>query len=248
MFYLYSYIRLQTYIFYLTQAMNRSQLLSRIILVIKQLKDEAKQVFNPENILPNSEYLIEEFFQQKFTPYLEKVKEEIRQLPQDEYVAVELDAWVKVLRSKLSEIDSGKYKEEYAEVLYIKRRFYPLLIDTLKELELEVLEKEFDAKADQDENIQYGEHTVLLSVDVIAASIALLYNFNIISPNNSLENICKHFASLTGYSWEELFRIVELDRQNGRLRAKVNRSELKILLKLLHSMTSRTEYALSYEE
>lgn len=229
--------------------MERSKVLSKIILVIKQLKKEVHEVFRDENIITHSDLLIEEYFDQKFTPLVRNIVDKIRSLPQNEYLAIELEAWVKVIRARLNEFEQGVHSEKYAEVLYIKRHYYPKLIKVLNELKLEVLENEFDARTDKpDFRVDSGPNTLIISDEVVAALVALLYNFNLISAQNTLEDICRQFAGLTGFSAKDIYNRLSVEQQSGRLNAEISRNELEILAKLLKSMLSRTEYVLSYKE
>ncbi|MBC7125737.1 MAG: hypothetical protein H5T24_08915, partial [Bacteroidales bacterium] len=150
--------------------MERAKAIGQIIAVIKQLKKETDELFAPENIINHSELLIEEYFQQLFNPFLKKVKADIRSLPLDEYLPIELDSWIRILKMKLVAIERGEHTEKYAEVLYIKQRFYPELIDVLKELQLEALEAEFDARVDREQLSKpiLGPNTIVLSIESVA--------------------------------------------------------------------------------
>ncbi len=233
--------------------MERTKLVRQIILCVKELKEEANALFASENIIPNSDLMIEEFFMQKFTPYILRVKNAVKGLPSDEYMAIELDAWLKVLRGKCSALQSSDYTEEYAEVLYIKQQFYPKLMDVISDLKLEVLEGEFDARTDSsiawtDSKIELGPNTLVVTPSVISALVSLLYNFNILQQNQSIQSICAAFASVTGYSGADLEQYLNAETQSGRLVAKIDTDDLRILHKLLRSMTARTEYVLSYND
>ncbi len=80
-------------------------------------------MFAAGNIISGSGIMIEEYFLQKFTPFIERVKTEIKNLPPDEYLAIELDAWLKLLKVKLNNLEVEEHLAEYAEVLYIKQQF-----------------------------------------------------------------------------------------------------------------------------
>lgn len=233
--------------------MDRTKLVQRIIICIKQLKEEADELFKPDNIISHSDLMIEEYFLQKFNPYLDKVKHDIKELPPDEYLAIELDVWIKMLDSKLKIIKSDSYFEKYAEVLYIKQTFYPKLMDFLRELKLEVLENEFDARTDVSVNlrsskIEFGPNTLVVSPSVVAALVSLLYNFNVLSPNQDMEQLHRVIAQITGFNREQIAGLLEMDINSGRLKAKVSTDDLKFLSKLLRSMAARTEFIISYND
>lgn len=230
--------------------MERAKVIGQIIAVIKQLKKETDELFAPENIINHSELLIEEYFQQLFNPFLNKVKADIRALPLDEYLPIEIDSWIRILRLKLVAIERGQHNEKYAEVLYIKQRFYPELINVLKELQLEVLETEFDARVDREQLAKplLGPNTIVLSLESVALLIAMLYNFNIISGAIPIDDICKNFAAMTGYKAEDIKALLRFDEGNGRLTTIVKAYDMDVLLKLLKSMCARIENLRQYSD
>jgi hypothetical protein len=197
--------------------------------------------------------MVEEYFLQKFNPFLDRVKAEIKNLPPDEYLAIELDAWIKLLKAKYDTLENVDHIEEYAEVLYIKQQFYPKLIDVLNDLKLEVLEGEFDARTDSaisfiNSKIELGPNTLVVSPSVVAALISLLYNFNVLAQNQDIKVLCSAFSKITGYNPDDLQSYLSVDGESGRLKAKVNIDDLRALHKLLKSMMSRTEFILSYND
>lgn len=233
--------------------MDRTKLVRQIIICIKQLKEESNTLFAAGNIISGSGIMIEEYFLQKFTPFIERVKTEIKNLPPDEYLAIELDAWLKLLKVKLNNLEVEEHLAEYAEVLYIKQQFYPKLIDVLNDLKLEVLEGEFDARTDSaisfiNSKIDLGPNTLVVSPPVIAALVSLLYNFNVLAQNQEIKVLCAAFSKITGYKPADLEAYLSVDEESGRLKAKVNIDDLKVLHKLLKSMMSRTEFILSYND
>ncbi|MGE0079108.1 MAG: hypothetical protein AB7S48_14720 [Bacteroidales bacterium] len=233
--------------------MERTKLVRQIILCIKQLKEESNNLFTPEIIIPNSGLMIEEYFFQKFTPFVEKVKNDIRRLPPDEYLAIEIDAWMKLLKVKYDALETDNQFEEYAEVLYIKQRFYPRLLEVLGDLKLEVLEGEFDARTDSsislvNSKVELGPNTLVVSPAVAAALLSLLYNFNVLAQNQDLQALCSSFSKMTGYSPNDLLLFLKAENESGRIKAKVNIDDLRVLHKLLKSMIARTEFILSYND
>jgi len=197
--------------------------------------------------------MVEEYFLQKFNPFLDRVKSEIKNLSPDEYLAIELDAWIKLLKAKYDTLENDDHIEEYAEVLYIKQQFYPKLIDVLNDLKLEVLEGEFDARTDAaisfiNSKIELGPNTLVVSPSVVAALISLLYNFNVLAQNQDIKVLCSAFSKITGYNPDDLQSYLSVDGESGRLKAKVNVEDLRVLHKLLKSMMSRTEFILSYND
>jgi len=228
--------------------MERARVIGQIIAVIKQLKKETNALFAPENILNHSELLMEEYFQQLFNPFIKKVKSSIRSLPPDEYLPIEIDSWIRVLMLKLAAIERGQHDDKYAEVLYIKQRFYPELIEVLKELQLEALESEFDARVDNEHLVksQLGPNTIVLSLESVALLIAMLYNFNIISGAVPIDEICKSFAAMTGYNAGDLKQLLRFDENSGRLTSIVKANDMDVLLKLLKSIGARIENLRQY--
>ncbi len=228
--------------------MERARVIGQIIAVIKQLKKETNALFAPENILNHSELLMEEYFQQLFNPFIKKVKSSIRSLPPDEYLPIEIDSWIRVLMLKLAAIERGQHDDKYAEVLYIKQRFYPELIEVLKELQLEALESEFDARVDNEHLVksQLGPNTIVLSLESVALLIAMLYNFNIISGAVPIDEICKSFAAMTGYNADDLKQLLRFDENSGRLTSIVKANDMDVLLKLLKSIGARIENLRQY--
>jgi hypothetical protein len=233
--------------------MDRTKLVRQIILCIKQLKEKSGLLFTAENIIHTSGLMVEEYFLQKFNPFLDNVKAEIKKLPPDEYLAIEIDAWTKLLKAKYDALESDDSIEEYAEVLYIKQQFYPKLIEVLTDLKLEVLEGEFDARADAavsyiNSKIELGPNTLVVSPQVVAALISLLHNFNVLSQGQDVKVLCSAFSKITGYNPDDLHSFLSVDNESGRLKAKVNIEDLRVLHKLLKSMISRTEFILSYND
>ncbi len=228
--------------------MERARVIGQIIAVIKQLKKETNALFAPENIINHSELLMEEYFQQLFNPFIKKVKSFIRSLPPDEYLPIEIDSWIRVLMLKLAAIERGQHDDKYAEVLYIKQRFYPELIEVLKELQLEALESEFDARVDNEHLVksQLGPNTIVLSLESVALLIAMLYNFNIISGAVPIDEICRSFAAMTGYNAGDLKQLLRFDENSGRLTSIVKANDMDVLLKLLKSIGARIENLRQY--
>ncbi len=230
--------------------MERARAIGQIIAVIKQLRKEAEELFNSDNIVEHSELLIEEFFLQKFNPFLARVKEQVSALPLDDYLPVELDSWIRLINIKLSAIERGQHDERYAEVLYIKQRFYPELVEVLKELQLEVLEAEFDARVDNqtESKTSIGPNTIVLSHESVALLIAMLYNFNLISGTVSIDEICRSFSVMTGYDAAEIKKMLRFDEESGRLKTIVKAEDMDVLLKLLKSICARIENLKLYSD
>lgn len=230
--------------------MERARAIGQIIAVIKQLRKEADELFTSDNIVEHSELLIEEFFQQKFNPFLAHVKEQVRALPLDDYLPVELDSWIRLINIKLSAIERGQHDERYAEVLYIKQRFYPELVEVLKELQLEVLEAEFDARVDKqtESKTSIGPNTIVLSHESVALLIAMLYNFNLISGTVSIDEICRSFSVMTGYDAADIKKMLRFDEESGRLKTIVKAEDMDVLLKLLKSICARIENLKLYSD
>lgn len=230
--------------------MERARAIGQIIAVIKQLRKEAEELFTSDNIVEHSELLIEEFFLQKFNPFLARVKEQVRALPLDDYLPVELDSWIRLINIKLSAIERGQHDERYAEVLYIKQRFYPELVEVLKELQLEVLEAEFDARVDKqtESKTSIGPNTIVLSHESVALLIAMLYNFNLISGTVSVDEICRSFSVMTGYDAAEIKKMLRFDEESGRLKTIVKAEDMDVLLKLLKSICARIENLKLYSD
>ncbi len=229
---------------------ERAKVIGQIIAVIKQLRKEADTLFSDAVILEKTDILIEEYFQQRFIPFLETVRTQVRLLPLDDYLPIELDAWIKLIELKLKAFEQGTHKEKFAEVLYIKQRFYPELIQVLKELQLEVLEAEFDARVDGEQSFKpnLGPNTIVISHESVALLIAMLYNFNLISGTTSIDKICQSFAEMTGYKVNDIRRILKFDESSGRLTTVVRAADMDVLLKLLRSMVARIESFRQYSD
>lgn len=232
--------------------MERSEVVRTIIMSIKRLKEEAKALFASDAFSRLSGSELDTAFQQQFTPLTDHIRVEIRRLPIDEYIAIELDAWIKVLAIKLNAIDSDSQGDADPNQAYVRRRFYPELINLLTDLKLEVLETEFDSRVDSAaacEMGQFGEcgpNTLVVSPAVIAALVTLMYNFNLLRASASVDSICSAFSSLTGYSAESIRQHLVFDNVTGRLKSLVHCDDLLLLEKICKSMLSRLDYVISY--
>ncbi|QKG80126.1 hypothetical protein [Tenuifilum thalassicum] len=223
--------------------MERAKKIGQIIAVIKQLRKETDELFTPDNIINQSDILIEEFFLQKLNPLIARIREQVRRLPVDEYLPIEIDSWIRLINLKLQAIESGNLQEKYAEVLYIKKRFYPEVVNALKELQLEVLEAEFEARVDSDSALKPtpAANTIVISHESLSLLISMLYNFNIIGGNVSVEEICRCFSMMTGYDANQLMNQLKFDESSGRLLSTVNANDMDVLIRLLKSIISRIE-------
>ncbi|HNV51656.1 MAG TPA: hypothetical protein PKM28_02085, partial [Tenuifilaceae bacterium] len=90
--------------------------------------------------------------------------------------------------------------------------------------------------------------TLVVSPSVVAALISLLYNFNVLAQNQDIKVLCSAFSKITGYNPDDLQSYLSVDGESGRLKAKVNIEDLRVLHKLLKSMMARTEFILSYND
>lgn len=232
--------------------MDRSEVVRQIIMSIKNLKEETNSVLNDAALLDNPGALGDSFYEQVLNPMKSIIKSTVRQLPVDEYIAIELDAWIKVLFIKRNNIISGIDCNFDEAGIAVYNRIFTELINTLTDLKLEIIESEFDARID---NIQTGQiveqqslgpNTLMVSQSVIAALITLLYNFNLIKATADIDSICKEFSLMTGYSTEGIQKCISLDKRTGRLKSLVSCDDLIQLRKIMRSMLTRLDYVISY--
>lgn len=223
--------------------MERAAILNQIINEIKVLREEGIQLFSREYIVPNAEYMIEEYFEGKLNPYLEKITKQLRNLPPDEYTIVALDTWLKNLQDQLNRIEESVIIDEFAEVLYIRQKFLPVLVDKIQDLKLELLEREFNV---QDLEIKSKWKTTNLSDELslspegISVIISLLYNQRIIKSGN-IDAITALFSELTGYNKTEIQKQLEFDKSSARLKAGASLDELDRIVKFIQVMKVRVE-------
>lgn len=224
--------------------MDRAKILNQVINQIKQLREEGNHLFSNEIIVPKAEYMIEEFFEAKFNPFLEKVSLQIHSLPHDEYIIVSIDTWIKDLNDQIKRIENSIPEDEYAEVLYIRQKYIPILIDKLSDIKLDLLEHEFNAH-DEDIKKQWPSKAIeddsILQPDGIALVASLLYNHRIMKSSLSIDDICDHFSKLSGYPSSQIKKYIGFDDTHARLVVKPNTDDLLRLQKVIKAMGVRVD-------
>jgi len=228
--------------------MERAKVLNLIINQIKTLREETTTLFSKEFIVPKAEIMVEEYFEAKLIPFLEKITTHIRNLPEDEYIIVSLDTWIKDLQDQLKQIEESVIIDEFAEVLYIRQKFLPILVDKLQDLKLEMLEREFrtyESEITTNQKTSFLPEDLALNPDGIAVIVTLLYNHRIIKPSISLDEICNNFSKLTGYKNEQILSYIQRDSTNARLISNAQLDELERIAKLIKVMSVRIETSIA---
>lgn len=225
--------------------MDRARLINDIVRSIAQLKQETEHFFSDTSTIPSSGFMIEEFFQQKFNPFLAHIATTIKALPDDEYLVFTIDGWVKHLQKEMERINNGDISEVYAELTYVKYRFYPKIVELLQDLKLEVLERTYNVSTTDIsapmQSFRIKPNGSKLSSDGVALLIALLYNFKVVSDELSVDEICNRFGALTGLDPEQIKRDLSVDFANQRMRASVSAAEASKVHSVLKSMVARVE-------
>ncbi|MBN1989439.1 MAG: hypothetical protein JW783_08595 [Bacteroidales bacterium] len=225
--------------------MDRARLINDIVRSIAQLKQETEHFFSDKSTIPSSGFMIEEFFQQKFNPFLTHIASQVKALPDDEYLVFAIDGWIKHLQKELERIDNGDISEVYAELTYAKFRFYPQIIDLLQDLKLEVLERTFNVHSSDisapAQQFRVKPNGSRLDTDGVALLIALLYNFKVVTDELSVDQICERFGSLTGLDSEAIKQSLAVDFTKQRMRASVSNAEAQKVRTVLKAMVARVE-------
>ncbi|MHC1704465.1 MAG: hypothetical protein AB9846_11200 [Tenuifilaceae bacterium] len=228
--------------------MERAKVLNLIINQIKILREETTSLFSRELIVPNAEIMVEEYFEAKLNPFLEKVTSQVRNLPEDEYIIVALDTWIKDTQDQLKQIEESVIIDEFAEVLYIRQKFLPVLVDKLQDLKLEKLEREFktyELEIKTNEKKSFLPDDLALNPDGIAVIVSLLYNHRIINPSISIDEICNNFSKLTGYKNDQIQSYIQRDSTNARLTSIASLDELERIAKIIKVMSVRVETSIA---
>jgi hypothetical protein len=221
--------------------MDRDKTVSAIISKFSELKKEFNELFSEERIIEKAELMIEEFFESKFNPFLQKLNKDITSLPLDDYTLIAIDLWTKDLNKKNIENED---LSTFAEVKYINQKYLPKLIDELKNLKLKILEDLFHNESSgskNSQNILINYRKQVLSVNALAFLFTQLHNFNVIPNTSSLEESINLYCDLIGVPQEQIKEIVNQDNESMRLFANANVEELQVLSKILKSILSRTE-------
>ncbi|MFO8021906.1 MAG: hypothetical protein R6U65_05515 [Perlabentimonas sp.] len=225
--------------------MERAIIVNKIINVFNEKQKQAEYLFSAESIVPSAGVMIEEFFEAKLNPFLRDLKQEISGLPPDDYCIIEIDSWVKTLNQQLTSINEDDIGKEFAESVYIKRKYIPKLITYLKDIKLELIEKLFDIPTD---NVKTSNETVIinkvnsiLSAGSIAELVAQLCNFNVISGDVEPDDLSEVFARLTGCSAPEIRRRLKYNSKNHRLETEISLEEMLALRKVIKSISARLE-------
>jgi len=228
--------------------MDRAVILNQLIIGIKNIREEGSKIFSSEFIIPNAELMIEEYFEAKFNPYLDKIPKQIRALPEDEYIIVLLDTWIKNLQDELNHVIENVIIDEYAEVLYIKQKYLPIMIERLLDIKLEMLEREFRVQSQESPNITKAfafSNEIALKPDGMAVLASLLYNHRIVKSSNSIDDLCIYLANLSGYQDYDIKKHLKFDSVNARLKADASLDELERILKIIKVMGVRIETSIA---
>ncbi|MFP4556878.1 MAG: hypothetical protein ACLFNU_08420 [Bacteroidales bacterium] len=225
--------------------MDRASIINRVINVFNKKQKQAEYIISAESIIPEAGIMIEEFFEAKFNPFLRELKREILELPLDDYSIIEIDTWIKSLSQNLDDIENGDIVKEFAELVYIKRKYIPKLIRHLKDIKLELIEKLFDINSG---NIETSKESVIfdrelsgLSAGSTAELIAQLCNFNVITGDIGSEELADIFTSLTGCTASEIKNKLTYNGESHRYASNSSLEELIALRKVIKSIAARLD-------
>lgn len=222
--------------------MERTKTVMLIINTIKSLRKDELKLFSEDSFKDHPGYLIDEFFQMKYIPFIYNLKRTIKSIPHDDYIIIELDKWIADIREGLNDIENSTEIKGFAELAYLKVRFFPDLINVLDDLKLERLEKEFNVDSDSSKTSQMvmaDNSLKVLAPDGIALLISMLYNFNVLSHNLTIDKLSDLFAELTGQVKEDICSKLTLDKTTGRLISNTSAEQLAKVFKLTKSFNAR---------
>jgi hypothetical protein len=221
--------------------MDRDKTVSAIIIKFSELKSEFNELFSEERIIEKADLMIEEFFESKFNPLINRMIKEITALPHDDYTLIAIDTWIKDLHKKHI---ANENLNAFAEVRYIHEKYIPKLIVELKNIKLKILEDHFNTESPTAKS----PHVLLknyrkqaLSANALAFLFSQLHNFNVIPNSDSLDGSIKLYCELVGIEYNNFFELLTLEDESLRLSASASVEELQILSKVLRSILSRTE-------
>ena len=214
--------------------MERADIVRRIIMTIIGLRNAAKALMADFGTVSDEE------FNRRFNQLANQIESEITALPPDEYTAMEIEAWIRLLYIRLNGLERDNVPN-----LHLSRRYITDLIGLLTSTQLRVLEDEHDFRLDAAPG---GPSRNMLEVQpaVLAALMSNMHNMNLLRAHADPQQLCAHFAALTGYSPDEIARHVELYRATGRLKAQVGLDDMLRLQRIVQSMLERIDSLISY--
>lgn len=232
--------------------MERAKIVSQTIAAFKQLRHQSDEIFSEESILSHTEVMIEEFFESKLNPFLRSLQLTIDNIPQNDYTVIALDSWLKALNKQLEITDGTPSETDYPEVIYIRQKYLPKLVDKLTDIKIELLEQLFTPEEtlpnDSAEKVIMVDTDTVLTSGSAAFLVAQLYNFKVINPEIPPSTIAKIFGPMVGCEPQSIEMAITYDKTNHRFTANANGDELVMLSKILRSISARVENRLSQEE
>lgn len=231
----------QTTIYY--SIMDRASTLSKTISTFDKLTKEAEILFDPQNILPNASVMIEEFFERNLNPYLKHLKQTVDKLPIDDYTPIIIGKWIKNLQNELQR-NSVTDVKQYAEVLYIKQKYIPILIEELQSIKLGVLEKlyayeESPIEAIKRKHIKSAE--TVLTPQGAAIVISNLVNFRILEQDIDITSLLISICPLLGVNHREVRKHISVNASTFRLETDATIEEIGKLSVIFRSILARLE-------
>ncbi|MBO7495146.1 MAG: hypothetical protein J6T98_01220 [Salinivirgaceae bacterium] len=220
--------------------MERADIVRRIIMTILGLRNAAKA------LLADWDSMSEADFSTRFNQLSEQIEAEISALPPDEYTAMEIEAWIRLLYIRLNALDTSK------STLNLNQQYISELIALLENTKVRVLEDEFDARLDclpvgaKAPIEPNGPEMLMVEPSVIAALMSLLHSFGLIQPNMEPAVLSRHVSAITGYSAAEIERFLEIDNATGRLKATVASEDMQQIRRIVSCMLERLRHIMQY--
>ncbi len=223
--------------------MDRASTLSKTISTFDKLTKEAEILFDSQNILPNSSIMIEEFFERTLNPYLEQLKQTVDNLPIDDYTPIIIGKWIKNLQTKLQSNNVTDVKQ-YAEVLYIRQKYIPVLIEELQSIKLEVLERLYAYEESPIETVKRKHieaSETILTPEGAAITISNLLNFRILRQDMDITTLLASICPLLGVDHKEVGKHISLNASTYRLEADATAEEIEKTSVIFRSILARIE-------
>lgn len=220
--------------------MERIDIVRRIIMTILGLRNAAK------TLLAEWDNMTESEFSTRFNQLSEQIEAEISSLPPDEYTAMELEAWIRLLYIRLNAIDND------SPTLHLNQQYITELIALLESTKVRVLEDEFDTRL---ECLPVGTKTpiapdgpdmLMLQPSVMAALLSLAHSFSLLQPSLSPAELSQHVSALTGYPANDIAQYLEIDQATGRLKANVDHESMQQTRRLISCMSERLRHVMQY--
>lgn len=219
--------------------MERIDIVRRIIMTILGLRNAAKTLLAEWDNMPESD------LSARFNQLSEQIEAEISSLPPDEYTAMELEAWIRLLYIRLNTLNSESPTPHL-------KPYITNLIALLESTKVRVLEDEFDTRLEclpvggKAPITPDGPNMLMLQPSVIAAIISLAHSFSLFQPNLSPAELSQHVSTLTGYSATDIAQYLEIDQSTGRLKAKVDHESMQQTRRLISCMSERLRHVMQY--